>query len=451
MKTFVSVVVMSILSLSPVVFAQAQTAAREPSLERAAAARAFVETLARGEFADAGKTFDETLRATFPTEKLQELWKTLNTQVGALKRVVGARVERVGEYDAAIVTCEFERTGIEVKVVYTSAGQITGLFFAPVMITSDIYRAPAYVRAAAFQSKETVVGAGEWALPATLTLPVGKGPFPAVVLVHGSGPNDRDETIGPNKPFRDIAEGLASQGVAVLRYEKRTKAHAAKLGSVISKFTVKEEVTDDALAAVALLRKTEGIDARRIFVLGHSLGATVAPRIARADAGIAGLIIMAGVSGSIEDVLVPQFEYVFSVDGKITPEEQAQLDAIKRQVAKLKDPQTTDATPASEMPLGVAAHYWLDLRGYRAPIDARDLKQPMLIMQGERDYQVTMREFEGWKILAARKNVQFKSYPKLNHLFIEGEGPKSVPAEYAKSGNVAQYVIDDIAAWIKSR
>jgi dienelactone hydrolase len=441
---------MFILSLTHVARAGAQDATKEPSVETANAARAFVETMSRGEFESAGKNFDETMKTTFPPDKLRELWQTVNGQVGALKRVVGVRVERVGQYEAAIVTCEFEKSGIEMKVVYTGGGQITGLFFAAVMITTDIYRTPSYVRAAAFQSKEMTVGAGEWALPATLTMPVGKGKFPAVVLVHGSGPNDRDETIGPNKPFRDLAEGLASQGIAVLRYEKRTRQHAAKLGNVMSAFTVKEEVVDDALLAVALLRKTEGIDPRKIFVLGHSLGATLAPRIARADAGLAGLIIMAGASGPVEDLLATQYAYVFSADGVIAPDEQAQLDKIKQQVAKLKDPQTTDATPAAEMPLGVPAHYWLDLRGYRASEDARTLKLPMLIVQGERDYQVTMQEYQGWKILSARKDVQLKSYPKLNHLFLEGEG-KSLPAEYAKSGNVAKYVVDDLAAWIRKQ
>ncbi len=126
-------------------------------------------------------------------------------------------------------------------------------------------------------------------LPGTLSLPLGNGPFPAVVLVHGSGPNDRDETIGPNKPFRDLAHGLASRGTAVLRYEKRTKQHPILMSLTRSSVTVKEETIDDAVAAVEVLRNHNKIVPNRIFVLGHSLGGMLIPRIAKAEAGIAGL------------------------------------------------------------------------------------------------------------------------------------------------------------------
>ena len=110
---------------------------------------------------------------------------------------------------------------------------------------------PPYAKAGAYREKDFTVGTGEWRLPGTLTLPVGvTKPLPALVLVHGSGPNDRDETILANKPFRDLAWGLASKGIAVLRYEKRTKEYATKLRAAgIRDLTVKEETIDDALSA----------------------------------------------------------------------------------------------------------------------------------------------------------------------------------------------------------
>jgi len=272
-----------------------------------------------------------------------------------------------------------------------------------------------------------------------------------VVLVHGSGPNDRDETIGPNKPFRDLAWGLASQGIAVLRYEKRTKQHAAKFTEdVLVKLTAQEETVDDALAAVALLRQTKGIDPSRVYVLGHSLGGYLLPRIGSADPRIAGLISLAGPTRPLEDISLEQITYITGLDGTPTPEEQAGLDQLADQVARVKDPGLSAATSAADLPLGIPASYWLDLRGYSPADAAKELQAPMLILQGERDYQVTTADFEGWQsALASRSDVQFKLYPELNHIFVAGEA-KSTPAEYNVEGHVAEQVITDIAEWIKA-
>ena len=146
-------------------------------------------------------------------------------------------------------------------------------------------------------------------MPATLTIPNGTGPFPAVVLVHGSGPNDRDETYGPNKPFKDIAWGLASVGIVVLRYEKRTKQYPQE-SAAIQNFTVQDETIYDALAAVELLNNSSIVDHSKIFVLGHSLGGMLAPRIALQESQIAGLIILAGATRHLEDLMLEQTRYL---------------------------------------------------------------------------------------------------------------------------------------------
>jgi len=133
-------------------------------------------------------------------------------------------------------------------------------------------------------------------------------------LVHGSGPNDKDESIGPNKIFRDLAWGLASQGICVLRYDKMTFKYGKQLTpEMVEKMTVKEEVIDDALIALKLISKTNDIDTKRIFLLGHSLGATVAPRIGLQDPDLAGLIIMAGLTRSLEDTLLDQYTYIYNL------------------------------------------------------------------------------------------------------------------------------------------
>src|SRR5262249_8686695 len=220
---------------------------------------------------------------------------------------------------------------------------------------------------------EVRVGEGEWALPGTLAVPTGSGPFPAAVLVHGSGPHDRDETVGPSKPFRDLAWGLASQGVAVLRYEKRTREHGAKLAGA-KDLTVKEEVLDDALAAVALLRKAKGIDGQRVFVLGHSLGAMAAPKLGERDPAIAGLILLACPSRPMADVLIEQLDYVLSVSPSAG--QKAAVAKLKAQAERLRGPKLSAETPAEELPFDVAAGYLLSLRDL-APVEtALKVKQP---------------------------------------------------------------------------
>jgi len=403
--------------------------------ELIAQAKEFVDLMVQGEFSRAVENFDSVMSKAMPEEKLKEVWQTVIEQAGPFKKQKGTRTETLPKFDIIYVTCQFEKGNLDVKVVFNREKQITGLWFAP---AQKEYTPPDYVKLNAFKEKEIVVGSGEWALPGTLSLPEGKGPFPAIVLVHGSGPNDRDESIGPNKPFRDLAWGLASQNIAVLRYEKR-------------KFTVQEETIDDALVAVNLLRGVEGIDEQRICVLGHSLGGMIAPRIGMLDKEIAGFIIMAGTTRPVEEVMLEQVNYIISIDGKITENEKTRLSEIEKAVEKVKNLKESASYSGQENLLGAPAEYWLDLRRYDAPQTAKGLQQPMLILQGGRDYQVTEDDFDGWKnALSSRKDVEFKFYPKLNHLFIEGKG-KSTPAEYSQASHVAKYVIDDIAAWIKSQ
>lgn len=275
-------------------------------------------------------------------------------------------------------------------------------------------------------------------------MPNGPGPFPAVVLVHGSGPNDRDESIGPNKPFKDLAWGLATRGVAVLRYEKRTKQCPAQMMQSMSTLTVNEEVVNDALAAVAYLRGVPAVDPDRVFILGHSLGGTVAPRIAARDPRLAGLILLAASNRNLADLMVEQNEYLATLDGTVTAEEAQALDQLRKQVERVKALDFKEG----EVILGAGRAYWADILAYDPVATARSLTVPMLILQGERDYQVTRVDFAAWKDgLAGRAGVQFKSYPALNHLFIAGSGQPN-PGEYDVPGNVAREVVDDIAAWI---
>jgi dienelactone hydrolase len=389
------------------------------------------------------------MKKVLPADKLEATWKQIVRGAGPFKKITGYRTESAGKYDYVYAICQFEKTELEVKVVFTPEKLVTGLFIQESKKNYD-FKPPSYAKQDSFRETDLTVGSGEWLLPGNLTLPKGDGPFPAVILVQGSGPNDRDETLGPNKPFRDLAWGLATKGIAVLRYEKRTRQYGPKVAT-LKEFTFKEEVVDDVLEAAALLRKEKAIDPKRIFVLGHSLGATVAPRIAELDEHIAGLVLLAGTSRPLEDVVIEQIEYIYSLLGPLSDDRKEELAKLKKAVERVKDPNLAPDTPALELPLGVPATYWLALREYDCKATAAKVNRPMLVLQGERDYQVTMDDFNGWKkALESRSDVRLKSYPKLNHLFMDGEG-KAKPQEYEKPGYVSEEVVNDVAEWVKKQ
>jgi dienelactone hydrolase len=367
---------------------------------RSVAESAFDE-LVRQDFAALAKRFSPEMRAAAPEDRMAA---QLGAAVRSLGPLRGARPQprsaRVQNHDVFVFPAEFQDASLNIQISINADGQVAGLYFNP----PDP------------QPGELLVVTGDIRLPATLTVPEGSGPFPAVVLVHGSGPLDRDETVAANAPFKDLAEGLAQRGIATLRYVKRTRQYPKS--PVV---TVKEEVIDDAVSALALLRRQPRIDAKRVCVLGHSLGGYLAPRIAQRDSAVAGVILLAGFVRPLEEVVREQL-----ANFGAPPEA---MEQFKR------------TAPAS---------YWDDLKGYDPAGAAQKLAVPFLVLQGERDYQVTMKDFELLRAaLKGRRDVTLKSYPKLNHLFLEGEG-KSLPTEYSTPGHIPAYVLDDIAAFIKS-
>jgi dienelactone hydrolase len=287
-------------------------------------------------------------------------------------------------------------------------------------------------------------------VPGTLSLPHQPGPWPAVVLLAGSGPLDRDETIGRNKPFKDLAWGLASRGVAVLRFDKVTYAHGSEV-KADNDFTVADEYLPAALAAVHLLRQQPAVAGERIFLLGHSLGGSVAPRAAAGEPSVAGLILLAGGAQPLHWAAVRQVRYLASLDPETAAASQLAIEAMSAQARLIDSPGLSASTSASELLFGVPAPYWLDLRDYNPVAVAAALDRPILIIQGGRDYQVTVDDdLTRWQAgLAERNDVTIRIYPPDNHLFFSGSGP-SAPVEYEPAQHMDPAVVDDIASWLMS-
>ena len=399
-----------------------------------------VGALAQGDFQAASRDFGDRMKSALPPDKLAATWQSLTEQVGALQGVESIELQSKDGNLLAVATAKFEKADLLIRVGFDPEGQVIGLFFAPKPAAVD-WTPPEYADLAAFEDRPVQVGS-QPALPGVLSMPKGAGPFPAVVLVHGSGPNDEDETVGGVKVFKDLAAGLASRGVAVLRYVKRSRHSPAGV------VTQKEEVEDAARDAIALLRATPGVDPARVFLLGHSQGGYLAPRIARDNPDLAGLVLLAGSTRPLQDSMLEQLTYFASLD----PANAAvltMLEATGRFKTAVEDP-SLSPDQTVELPTGgsVTGAYFLDVRGYDPAALAASLPVPMLILQGERDYQVTLTDYQGWRsALASRSDVVFKQYPSLNHLFVAGEGTPS-PAEYQLPGHVHPAVVADIAAFL---
>ncbi|MBN2533685.1 MAG: alpha/beta hydrolase [Spirochaetales bacterium] len=423
--------------------------------ECAERARKFLSLLVNKEYTGAVSMYNILMKNSLPEDRLARVWEDTLDKVGEYENEIVLNQVKDGQFTWIFMTCKFTYVPLDIKLVFNPRKQITGLWFLPPFSAYDTYRAPDYADPELFTENEIVFGYPEWKLPGTLSLPEitagpeTTGPVPAVLLVHGSGPQDRDETVGPNKPFKDIAWGLASNQIAVLRYEKRTKRYPVK-SAEIRKFTVFEETINDVVAAVSFLKTRKEINPDMIFILGHSLGGMLIPRIALKQPHVAGFIILAGPTRPLELLLLEQTGYISMIDGEVSDDEKEQIQKLKQKIARLKQGELSYDTPPEELPLDIPAAYWLDLKGYMPHIIASEISLPFLILQGRRDYQVTEKDFLGWKnALKTKSNATLILYDNLNHLFIPGKG-KSIPSEYFEEGHVDKKVIDDITSWIKT-
>lgn len=386
-------------------------------------------------FAEIETLFAPRLRAVVSAATLRDAWLG---EIARLGPVVGIG-EPVSEPGVAglvrvtvPVTCARGVLGVAMSV--DPDGRLHGLRLTPPAVTA--WQPPDYAEPGKFTEQEITVGS----VPGTLTRPRGRGTMPGVVLLSGGGPFDRDGTSGDNKPLKDVAWGLATRGVAVVRFDK--PAFAAPAAEPAR--TLTDEYVPSAVAAVHLLQRQPGVDAARVFVLGHSMGGRAAPRVAAAEPSVAGLVILAGDTQPMHHAAVRVTRYLAAMSpGTVSAEAVA---AIVRQAAVVDTPDLS----GGELPFGWPVTYWRDLRADDPVATAAALHRPMLILQGGRDYQVTVDDdLAGWRTgLADRPDVEIRVYDADNHLFFPGSGP-SAPAEYAPPQHVDPAVVADIAVWLR--
>jgi dienelactone hydrolase len=402
-----------------------------------------------GRFAEIEETFAPPLRAVATADTLRLAWEN---NVGTVRDIGTATGEPAGDrYTRVSVPITGAQGTVTLVVTVDESGLLQGLMLDPG--PSDDWTPPRYARPRRFDEHEVTVGSGDLAVPGTLTLPRVRGlrlgrrrPSPGVALLSGGGPFDRDETSGPNKPLKDLAWGLASRGVAVLRFDKVTHVHAERVAATPT-FTMADEYLPHAIAAVRLLRDRPEVDPARVFVLGHSMGGKAAPRVAAAEPSIAGLVLLAADTQPLPQAAVRVVRHLAALNPG--PAMDAAVETITRQAANADDPALSPDTPAADLPFGYTGTYCLDLRDYDPVATAAALGKPMLILQGGRDYQVTVDDdLVRWRDgLGHRPDVTIHVHDADDHLFFPGSGP-STPAGYQAPQHVDPAVVADIAGWL---
>ncbi|MEZ0107982.1 dienelactone hydrolase [Catenulispora sp. EB89] len=413
----------------------------EATNDPAALIARFVELADQGRWPAIEALFAPNLAAVVSADMIRAAWESEAAPLGDVVEFGGARTEPIDDALTRVsVTVRFAKGDLTIFIATAGDGLLQGLRIA----APGEWAAPSYAAAKQFTEHEVVVGEGPLAVPGTLTVPRGAGPFPAAILLSGGGPFDRDGTAGPLKPLKDLAWGLGSRGVASVRFDKVGAVHAGVLAEMLE-FTAADEYLPYVRDAFRQLDQHPGIDSDRVYVVGHSMGAKMAPRAAEAEPRIAGLVLMAADATPMQRSAVRVVRYLAGLG--VAPQEMVAV--LEEQAANVERADLSSSTPTEDLPLGYSGAYWLDMRGYDPVATAKKLTQPMLILQGGRDYQVTVEDdLALWRAgIGDRADVDIRVYPADNHMFAPGSGA-STPAEYATPANVDSVVVDDIVRWL---
>ncbi|ASZ14179.1 alpha/beta hydrolase [Chitinophaga pendula] len=408
----------------------------------------FLTLQQRGQFAEALQLMDAGVTSRLNESGLRSIWTDqIQFANGSYRRSWTSEIIPQQSYTTIIETCVFDRHTIRIRFIFSPAHKILSYTLAEDMPPiSPASTSPLSDRPSSFYTAINVsIPTDGILLNGRLTLPNQPGKYPAAILLGGSGPTDMDGTYGPNKIYRDLADGLSEQGIAVLRYDKRTVANAA---SMQADYTVADEVTNDAIAALRYLCTLPGVDTSNIFYVGHSLGGMLAPRIAAGQPNVSGIALL---EANVRDLGVTVLEQLDYLHSRKTMSNDV-YDKMRRQWQRVASDTLSAAASIDSLPDHVRAGYWLDLKQYDPGLVAASLGIPIFIAQGGRDYQVTTKEFDLWKIkLADVPGVTFKFYPTLNHQMISLNTDRpSVPLEYSLPGQVDTQLITDLAAWIRA-
>ncbi|ELY61188.1 alpha/beta hydrolase family protein [Natronolimnohabitans innermongolicus] len=406
---------------------------------------AFVDELGERRFARASELSDGIAAGN-----LEQFWMGYTAVHGEFEELLGTaepdeltpqQERQIGQLDVVDATISFADRTDELRVAVDGGAVVFADY-------NSEYERPDYVDRGSFTESSVTVSTGDCPLDGIATIPTPTArdadEVPGVVLVHGSGPADMDYASYGTRMFADLATGLASRGIATLRYDKRTAVCAVDPED----HTLDHVTVDDALAAIDELRALDGVDPDRIVVAGHSMGGKAAPRILDRDGELAGAAVLAAPARPMFTLFEEQYEHFATVGDYEWPEMETAYEQTQAAIERVQ----TGAYDRDEILLEYPGALWASLEGYDPVETARAVDEPLFFLQGSRDYQVTLEDdFELWeRELAERPDTTFETYDGLDHRFMSGDGP-SVSGEYMVRNNVERAVVDDLADWVAER
>lgn len=411
--------------------------------------------MAEGSFEETANKFSSLVAEQLDEDSLKLAYEQVAANIGSYVEYYDSIVTQARTEETVIqIILRYEKNGITIYFTYNAANEINGLWL-------NYYTIPEKAQDNnEFEEIEIQIGDDEFPLDGMLTMPKNVENPPVVILVQGSGSTDMNETIGEvsNKPFKDIAYGLAQNGIASIRYNKKFYQYPEAATDAI---TVQDEVINDVDLAIAYALSNEYFDCDGVYVLGHSLGGMLAPFIAFHNDKVIGIISLAGSPRKLEDIILDQNIMRINailesedVSAEEVAEEEAEeyyetaLLMVQEEINKVKQVKESD----NSYILGIGSKYWYSLAQIDTPSIVKELSIPMLFLQGDADFQIFVdADYEEWKrILRGNDNATFILYGNLNHLFMTSNGRKD-DSEYDISGNVSEEVMEDIAGWINEQ
>jgi pimeloyl-ACP methyl ester carboxylesterase len=408
-----------------------------------------------GKFTEALENGSPTIKRLVSAETLKKAYADLQKSQGPLVSFEPVGVKGFKTKTVAKVLVRFEHGELLAVVSIDTRGLIGGFRLKPTTDVPSLWKHPGYADPALFTEEDLTLEVDEVEVGATITVPRDGAAVAGVVFLAGSGPTDKDSTIGPNKPLKDLAWGLASRQIAVCRWDKPSSDDSDKISS--DTMTLAKEYIPYASAAIKQLHKKLGSGDDKavvpIFILGHSLGGTVAPMLAATEPSIAGLVLLSAGGAKMYDSALRQICYLASIKHDPPFATQELATAFRTQVDMIKSTDFNLRTPIEDLPFGAPASYWLSIKEYDQVETAAKLDIPITVLQPGKDYQVTVEDdLEKWKegLVGGKKDVVFKVYEELNHLLItDGSDSQPTPEDYSVAGHVDEKVVVDVCAWLK--